>query len=188
VRKSSSICLLTLIMMSHLSTVASAQTSAITGTVKDSTGAVLPGVEIAVSSPALIEGARATISDEFGKYRVAELVPGIYSVSFSLPGFRMLKREGVELVSDFTASVNAEMLAGSLSETVEVTTESPIVDTESITTITVMTREVLDIMPTGRNIQAVGIMIPGTSIQVGGAAPFLATSADPEDCSNHLYL
>jgi hypothetical protein len=89
-------------------------------------------------------------------------------VSFSLPGFRTLKRDGIELVSDFTATVNVELAAGSVDETVNVTAESPVVDTQNITTSTVMTREVLDIMPTARNIQAIGIMIPGTSIQVGG--------------------
>ena len=77
-------------------------------------------------------------------------------------------REGIELTSDFTATVNAEMKVGTLEETITVTGESPIVDTQSITARTVMTREVLDALPTGRNIQAVGIMIPGTTLAVGG--------------------
>ena len=77
-------------------------------------------------------------------------------------------REGIELTSNFTATVNAEMKVGAVEETITVTGESPIVDTQSITARTVMTREVLDALPTGRNIQAVGIMIPGTALAVGG--------------------
>ena len=77
-------------------------------------------------------------------------------------------REGIELTSNFTASVNADMKVGAIEETITVTGESPIVDTQSITTRHVMTREVLDVLPTGRNIQAVGIMIPGTALAVGG--------------------
>ena len=77
-------------------------------------------------------------------------------------------REGIELTSDFTATVNADMKVGAIEETITVTGESPIVDTQSITPRHVMTREVLDVLPTGRNIQAVGIMIPGTTLAVGG--------------------
>src|SRR5207249_2155435 len=80
----------------------------------------------------------------------------------------VVKRENVELTSDFTATINADMKVGAVEETITVSAESPVVDTQSITTRTVMTREVLDAIPTGRNIQAVGIMIPGTTIAVGG--------------------
>ena len=79
-----------------------------------------------------------------------------------------MKRENVELTSDFTATINADLKVGALEETITVSAESPVVDTQSITTRTVMTREVMDAIPTGRNIQAVGIMIPGTAIAVGG--------------------
>ena len=94
--------------------------------------------------------------------------PGTYLVTFTLPGFSTVQREGIELTSDFTATINAELKVGALEETITVTGESPIVDTQSITQRTVMTREVLDAIPTGRNIQAVGIMIPGTSLSLGG--------------------
>src|SRR2546426_6475209 len=76
--------------------------------------------------------------------------------------------EGIELTSDFTAQVNADMSVGAIQDTVTVTEEVPVVDTQNITTRTVMTRDILDVMPTGRNIQAVGIMIPGTTIRAGG--------------------
>jgi hypothetical protein len=89
-------------------------------------------------------------------------------VTFSLPGFATVKREGIDLTSDFTAQVNADMNVGAVSDTVTVSEEVPLVDTQSITTRTVMTRDVLDVMPTARNIQAVGIMIPGTTLAAGG--------------------
>jgi len=149
-------------------TPAVAQTSAISGTVKDASGAVLPGVTVEVASPALIEKVRTVVTDGDGRYQVVSLRPGSYTVTFTLPGFGQVKREGLELTSDFTATVNAEMKVGTLEETITVTGESPIVDTQSITQRVVMTREVMDVLPTGRNIQAVGILIPGTTIAVGG--------------------
>jgi hypothetical protein len=148
--------------------IASAQTSTIAGTVKDATGALLPGVTVEVSSPALIEKVRSVTTDGSGQYKIVSLRPGTYRVIFTLPGFITVRREDIELTSDFTAQVSAEMKVGAVSETITVTGESPVVDTQNITTRTVMTREVLDAIPTGRNIQAVGIMIPGTNISQGG--------------------
>src|SRR5204862_8488 len=148
--------------------VASAQTSAIAGSVKDTSGAVLPGVTVEASSPALIEKVRSATTDGAGQYKITTLRPGTYTVTFTLPGFSGVKRENVELTSDFTATINADLKVGAVAETITVTAESPVVDTQSITTRTVMTRDVLDAIPTGRNIQAVGIMIPGTGLQVGG--------------------
>jgi hypothetical protein len=146
---------------------ASAQ-SEIAGVVKDASGSVLPGVTVEASSPALIEKTRAAVTDGEGKYRIVSLRPGVYTVTFTLPGFSTVIRQGIELTSNFSASVNAEMRVGGIEETITVTGESPIVDTQSITTRHVMTREVLDVLPTGRNIQAVGIMIPGTTLALGG--------------------
>ncbi len=147
---------------------ASAQTSAISGTVRDASGGVLPGVTVEVSSPALIEKTRSTVSSGSGTYSILALRPGVYSVKFELPGFTTIVREGVELTSDFTATINADLKVGALEETLTVTGESPIVDTSSITQRVVMTAEVREALPTGRNIQAVGIMIPGTTLAQGG--------------------
>jgi hypothetical protein len=147
---------------------ASAQTSAIAGTVKDTSGAVLPGVTVEASSPALIEKVRSAVTDGSGQYKITTLRPGTYTVTFTLPGFSVVKRENVELTSDFTATINGDLKVGAVEETITVSAESPVVDTQSITTRTVMTRDVLDAIPTGRNIQAVGIMIPGTTIAQGG--------------------
>jgi hypothetical protein len=142
--------------------------SEIAGVVKDGSGSVLPGVTVEAASPALIEKSRTAVTDGDGNYRIISLRPGVYTVTFMLPGFVTVVREGIELTSNFTASVNAELKVGGIEETITVTGESPIVDTQSITTRHVMTRDVLDVLPTGRNIQAVGIMIPGTALAVGG--------------------
>ena len=147
---------------------ASAQTSGIAGTVKDPSGAVLPGVTVEAASPVLIEKTRSVVTDGNGRYEITQLRTGTYTVTYTLPGFSTVKRENVELTSDFTATINIELKVGAVEETITVAAESPIVDTQSITTRQVMTRDVLDALPTGRNIQAVGIMIPGTSISVGG--------------------
>jgi hypothetical protein len=148
--------------------IASAQTSAINGTVKDASGGVLPGVTVEVSSPALIEKTRSTVTSGSGQYSILALRPGIYTVKFELPGFATVVREGIELTSDFTATINTDLKVGTLEETLTVTGESPIVDTSNITQRVVMTQEVRDALPTGRNIQAVGIMIPGTTLALGG--------------------
>src|SRR6185503_17047379 len=147
---------------------ASAQTSAISGTVRDTSGAILPGVTVEAASPALIEKVRSAVSDSNGQYKIEALRPGVYVVTFTLPGFSVVKRENVELTSDFTATINADMKVGAVEETITVSAESPVVDVQNITTRTVMTREVLDMIPSGRNIQAIGIMIPGTTIAQGG--------------------
>src|SRR5499426_1670365 len=103
----------------------------ITGTVKDSSGAVLPGVTVEASSPALIEKVRTVVSDGSGQYRIVDLRPGTYTVTFTLTGFNTFKREGVELTGALTATINADMKIGALEETVTVSGESPIVDTQS---------------------------------------------------------
>jgi hypothetical protein len=155
-------------LVALLPAAAAAQTSAIGGVVKDASGAVLPGVTVEASSSALIEKVRAAVTDNGGQYKITTLRPGIYTVTFTLPGFSVVKRENVELTSDFTATINADLKVGAIEETITVSAESPVVDTQSITTRTIMTRDVMDAIPTGRNIQAVGIMIPGTSIALGG--------------------
>src|SRR5215471_1270858 len=97
---------------------ASAQTSSIAGTVKDASGGVLPGVTVEASSPALIEKTRTVVSDGSGQYKIIELRPGTYTVTFTLTGFTGVRREGIELTSDFTASVNADLRVGAVAETI----------------------------------------------------------------------
>src|SRR6266571_2180649 len=92
--------------------------ASITGVAKDPSGAVLPGVTVEASSPALIEKVRAVVTDGTGQYRIVDLRPGTYSVTFTLTGFSPVKREGIELTGSFTATVNADMRVGSVEETV----------------------------------------------------------------------
>ena len=110
-----------------LSTPAAAQ-GTIAGLVTDATGSVLPGVTVEAASPALIEKARSIVTDAQGLYQIVELRPGTYAVTFTLPGFSTLRREGLELTTGFTATVNAELKVGGLEETITVTGEAPVVD------------------------------------------------------------
>ena len=103
-------------------------TSAIAGVVRDTSGAVLPGVTIEAASPALIEKVRTVVSDSEGQYKILDLPGGIYTVTFSLTGFSTIKREGLELTANYTANVAVEMRVGQLEETITVTGQSPIVD------------------------------------------------------------
>ena len=100
--------------------------SAIAGVVRDATGAVLPGVTVEVTSPALIEKARTAVTDQAGQYRVVDLRPGTYSVAFTLAGFRPIRREGIVLEANFTAPVNAELRVGAIAETVTVSARLPL--------------------------------------------------------------
>jgi hypothetical protein len=146
--------------------------SSIAGVVKDSSGAVLPGVTVEAASPALIERTRSAVTDASGQYKIVDLRPGVYAVTFSLTGFTGVKREGIELTASFTASVNAEMRVGGLEETITVTGDSPIVDVQTTQQRDVLTREVLDALPTGRNYQTIGATLPGVSMgrfDVGGS-------------------
>src|SRR4029077_2659485 len=108
-------------------TAAFAQSGSIAGQVKDPSGAILPGVTVEVSSPVLIEKVRTATTDGQGNYKIIELRPGTYSVVFTLPGFNTLKREGIVLTSDFTATVSVELRVGAVEETVTVTAESPLI-------------------------------------------------------------
>ncbi len=145
--------------------------SAIAGVVKDSSGAVLPGVTVEASSPALIEGTRSAVTDATGAYRIENLRPGDYSVTFTLTGFRTVKREGINLPVSFTAQINADLSLGQLQESITVSGESPLVDVRDSVSQSVMSRETLDTIPTGKDPFAVGQLIAGVTTQtpdVGG--------------------
>src|SRR5678809_671860 len=101
--------------------------ASITGVVKDTSGAVLPGVTVEAASPALIEKTRTATTDESGRYRIVDLRAGTYTVTFTLTGFSPVKRDGVELTGTFTATIDADLKVGTLEETVTVTGQSPIV-------------------------------------------------------------
>ena len=103
----------------------------IAGVVKDTSGAVIPGVTVEASSDVLIEKVRTVVSDEHGEYKIIDLRPGTYVVTFTLVGFSTIRREGIELVSGFTAKVDADMRVGALEETLTVSGQSPVVDVQN---------------------------------------------------------
>src|SRR5207244_3567885 len=118
--------------------------SGFAGIVKDSTGAILPGVTVEASSPALIEGRRSAVTDERGQYKILDLRPGTYAVTFIFPGFSTLKRDAIELPANFTAPVNAELEVGGLEQTVTVTGETPLVDTQNAVNQQVLPLQLVD--------------------------------------------
>jgi hypothetical protein len=153
--------------------------ASIAGVVKDPSGAVLPGVTVEASSPALIEKVRSAVTDGTGQYRIVDLRPGSYTVTFSLQGFSTVRREDIELTGSFTATVNGELKVGSLSETITVTGESPIVDVQNSSQQRVMGKEVLDAIPAGRSHVSFTVLIPGVTTNgpqdVGGTNTLGAT-------------
>ena len=148
-RRSVRLALIALACLASLPASAFAQAS-ITGVVRDTSGAVLPGVTVEVTSPALIEKVRSAVTDDTGQYRVENLRPGTYSVLVTLPGFNVVRRDGVELAGSFTATVNAEMRVGAIEETITVTGESPIVDVQNTSRQYVFDQETIDAHPVGQ--------------------------------------
>lgn len=142
--------------------VASAQAT-ITGTAKDTSGAVLPGVVVEATSPALIERLRSVVTDATGQYRIVDLRPGTYTVTFTLPGFSTVKREGVELSGAFVATINAELPVGALETAVTVSGESPIIDVKSARREQVVDRDLLSSIPSARTYQTMVAMAPGVT-------------------------
>src|SRR5262245_11903747 len=128
--------------------------SGIAGVVKDTSGAVLPGVTVEAASPALIEKVRSVVSDSEGQYKIIDLRPGVYTVTFSLTGFSTFKRENVELAANFTAAINAELKIGALEETITVSSQSPVVDVQNVATHNLISREALDTVPTNKTLEA----------------------------------
>ena len=155
--------LITICAVALLPGLAAAQ-SGITGAVTDNTGGVLPGVTIEVTSPAMIEGLRTAVTGGEGRFNVIDLRPGIYTVTFSLPGFGTVVREGLDLPADFTATVNAQLSVGALEESVTVSGESPVVDVQSAARRQTLDREVLDSIPTSRTGQGMGAIIVGVRL------------------------
>jgi len=121
--------------------------SGIAGVVRDSSGGVLPGVTVDAASPALIEKVRTAVSDGEGRFNITDLRPGTYVVTFTLPGFSTFVRDGIVLSAGFTATVNADMRVGTVEETITVTGEAPLVDTQSARRQTVISHELLNVLP-----------------------------------------
>jgi hypothetical protein len=165
------VCVLLLVcgVARHPAYAQSGSTAAVAGVVRDTTGAVLPGVTVEAASSALIEKVRSVVSDEQGQYKIVDLRPGAYSVTFSLAGFSTVRREGLELNTGFTATVNVEMRVGGVEETITVTGASPVVDTQNVRTQNVLTRDVLDSVPTSKNYQSFAALTLGAVGSTAGA-------------------
>ena len=134
-------------------------------------GAVLPGVIVEAASPALIEKVRSVVTDGSGQYKIVDLRVGTYSVTFTLQGFATIKREGIELTTGFTATVNADLKVGAVEETIIVTRASPVVDVQSANRERVLTAELINNAPVNRYPSFVASMIPGvnnSAVDVGG--------------------
>src|SRR2546422_2487659 len=159
-RKVVSLCVFVLSALVFLPAGAFAQ-AAITGVVKDASGGVLPGVTVEAASPVLIEKVRSVVSDDTGQYRIVNLRPGTYSVTFTLPGFSTVKREGIELSGSFVATVNGELKVGSLEETITVTGETPIVDVQSAKIQQTVSKDIVAAIPSSRNASGIQSLVPG---------------------------
>ena len=125
------------------------QASSIAGTVRDASGAVLPGVTVEAASPALIQKVRVVVSEGEGRYSIVDLRPGGYVVTFTLPGFNTFRRDGISLTAGFTATVNGEMSVGGLEETIIVSGAAPLVDTQNVRQQQVVGAELLAALPSG---------------------------------------
>jgi len=160
-----------------LAPIAAYAQASITGVVKDTSGAVLPGVTVEVSSPALIEKTRSTVTDGSGLYQIISLPPGSYAVTFTLTGFNTVKREGVELTGSFIATINGEMKVGAIAETITVTGETPLVDVQSAAVQKVVTKEVVDAIPTGRLGINLAALQPGIILGAAGGVGVANTNS-----------
>ena len=133
------------------------------GTVKDSSGAVLPGVTVEAASPVLIEKIRTAVTDGTGQYRLTELLPGTYTVTFTLTGFSTVKREAVELTGVAVTTINADLRVGTVQETITVTGETPIVDVQSAKRGQVLSNDVITSLPATRGYNAIVFLVPSVT-------------------------
>src|SRR4051812_49131142 len=151
----------------------------IAGTVKDPCGAALPGVVVEAASPALIEKVRSAVTDGSGQYRVEDLRPGVYTLTFTLQGFSTVRREGVELSGSFTVTINADLTVGTLAETVTVTGETPVVDVQSARREVTLSGEAIKSIPTVRSYNAVVVVVPGVVTNLNDTVTGTTTTQFP---------
>ena len=151
--------------------------ASLAGVVKDSSNAVLPGVTVETSSPALIEKTRTARTDGTGQYQIVDLRPGTYSIAFSLPGFRTIRREGVEISGAGVTTINVELNVVDLTETILIVDFPPVVDVYSVRRQTVLEDAVVSKLPAARTYGAILAAIP--ALQGAGANPALSTDANP---------
>jgi carboxypeptidase family protein len=148
-----------------------AQKASLAGIVRDTSGAVLPGVTVEASSPVLIEKVRSAVSDGSGQYRIIDLDPGTYQVTFSLAGFQKVVREGVQIAGTAVFTINADMRVGALEETITVTGETPVVDVQSSRRETVINNDVIQAIPATRTVGSLLNATAGLTVDNNGVAP-----------------
>lgn len=151
-------------MMPSIAVAQGTTAGAIAGVVRDTTGALLPGVTVEAASPALIEKVRVAVTNDQGQYQIVDLRPGAYVVTFTLTGFRPFRREGVELTAGYTANITANLELGGLEETITVSGLSPLVDIRTTAQSETFTREKMDELPTTKNFASMAVLIPGVSV------------------------
>src|SRR4051812_7552009 len=147
------------------------------GVIRDASDAVLPGVTVEISSPAMIEKTRTAVTDGSGQYRLTQLPPGVYTVIGSLTGFTTVRREGVEVTGAGVIPINMSMRVGAVAETITVTGETPIVDTQSARRQSVLSNDTINALPATRTYGALLSALPGLQVQGNGSAavtPFMA--------------
>src|SRR5688500_12710157 len=154
----------------------------IAGVVRDASGAVLPGVTVEASSPALIEKVRTAVTDNAGQYRIEDLRPGSYVVTFGLAGFSTVRRQDIVLTGSFAAAVRVERKVGALAETITVSGETPVIDVINAKQQSILDNEVIAAIPTARLYHSLVTLVPGVSLSgnqdVGGlAGPLTVTFA-----------
>jgi hypothetical protein len=155
-----------LLLLATVPAVALAQAS-ITGVVRDTSGAVLPGVTVEATSPVIIEKVRSATTDGTGRFIIPDLRPGTYRVTFSLPGFRSVVRDELELQGTSVVTANADMAVGAVEETITVSGATPTVDLQSTTRQVSITQEIVSQIPSSRNPFALGVLIPGVTQSFG---------------------
>src|SRR5215472_2996467 len=160
-----------LVLLAFVLTPAAAFAQAsISGVVRDVSGAVLPGVTVEASSPALIEKTHSAVSDGSGVYRIVDLRPGTYAIAFTLAGFQTVKREGIELTGTFTATINADLKVGAIAETITVTGETPVVDVQSAKREVVLRSDVIESLPGTHAYGTLLNIMPGVTVDNNGLA------------------
>jgi carboxypeptidase family protein len=166
------------VLLLCISGVAHAQVGSIAGEVRDTSGGAVPGVTVEATSPALIENVRKTVTDSNGRYQLAALPVGIYTVTFRLDAFAAVSQGNIELTSDFTAPVNAELRPGPIEQVITVTADSPMVDVRNATQRTVFSGDEVSELPTPRNLSNIVNLVPGIAV----SATFSGDST-PRICS-----
>src|SRR6266852_3106263 len=157
-----------LVVLVAVPSLASAQ-STISGVVRDTSGAVTPGVTVEAASEVLIERSRTVVTNADGRYTIVDVRPGVYTVTFTLPGFSTVKQQ-VTVPANVSVPVDADMKVSSLEETLTVEARVATVDVENVAHPAVLSRADMDAIPSARNMQSLGSYVPGVHLNTPDVA------------------